>query len=215
MTTEEIVELDTFDVDTFDVDTFDELPSIEEAELVTLRRRLALAADSAGVLDVAYRTIDTPVGPVMLAASVVGLIRVAFDCEGFDAVLGMLATKVSPRILHAPGRLDDAARELDEYFAGRRHRFDLALDMTLSNGFRRLVVEYLPQITYGRTAAYAAVATAIGNAKAVRAVGSACATNPLPLVIPCHRVIRSDGVIGAYRGGTEAKRLLLGLEAAH
>jgi len=204
MTTEDILELDTFD----------DLPGIEEAELVTLRRRLALAADSAGVLDVAYRTIDTPVGPVLLAASVVGLIRVAFDCEGFDTVLGMLATKVSPRILHSPGRLDDAARELDEYFAGRRHHFDLALDMTLSNGFRRLVVEYLPHIAYGRTAAYAAVATAIGNAKAVRAVGSACATNPLPLVIPCHRVIRSDGVIGAYRGGTEAKKLLLGLEAA-
>ena len=119
--------------------------------------------------------------------------------EGPDAVLGELATRVSPRILEAPRRLDVTARQLEEYFARRRRRFDLPLDMSLSSGFRRTVLTYLSNIAYGQTASYGAVAAAVDNPKAVRAVGSACATNPLPLIIPCHRVIRSDGVTGAYR----------------
>jgi methylated-DNA-[protein]-cysteine S-methyltransferase len=129
-------------------------------------------------------------------------------------VLSSLADKVSPRILKAPERLDRAARELDEYFGGQRRRFDLPLDLRLSKGFRRAVLGYLPDIGYGQTASYGAVAAAIGNAKAVRAVGTACATNPLPVIVPCHRVIRSDGQIGLYGGGSEAKRVLLKLEAA-
>jgi methylated-DNA-[protein]-cysteine S-methyltransferase len=126
----------------------------------------------------------------------------------------VLAADVSPRILNAPKRLDGAARELDEYFAGQRHTFDLPLDLSLSKGFRRAVLGYLPDIGYGQTASYGAVAAAIGNPKAVRAVGTACATNPLPVVVPCHRVIRADGQVGAYRGGPQAKRVLLSLEAA-
>jgi len=193
-------------------DVLDGLPRIEDSALGALRDRLAADAESAGLLDVAYRTVDTPVGTVLLAATVVGLVRVAFDREGFDTVLATLADKLSPRILHAPSRLDGAARELDEYFEGQRRRFALPLDLALSTGFRRLVIGYLPHIPYGHTAAYAAVAAGVGNAKAVRAVGTACATNPLPLVVPCHRVIRSDGLIGSYRGGPEAKKLLLTLE---
>jgi methylated-DNA-[protein]-cysteine S-methyltransferase len=197
-----------------EADPFGDLLPIDDTHLRALRDRLALDADAAGVLDVAYRTIDTPVGTLLLAATALGLIRVAFDSEGHDVVLGMLADRVSPRILNAPKRLDSAARELDEYFAGQRHTFDLPLDLSLSKGFRRAVLGYLPDIGYGHTASYGAVAAAIGNPKAVRAVGTACATNPLPVVVPCHRVIRSDGQAGAYRGGPEAKRVLLRLEAA-
>jgi len=183
-------------------------------ELAVLHARLLEGAELAGLVDVAYRTLDTPVGVLLLAATPAGLVRVAYEREGTDAVLGELATRVSPRILEAPGRLDITARQLEEYFARRRRHFEVPLDMTLSSGFRRMVLGYLPNIAYGHTASYGAVAAAVDNPKAVRAVGTACATNPLPLVIPCHRVIRSDGVTGAYRGGAEAKRQLLRLEAA-
>ncbi len=124
-----------------------------------------------------------------------------------------LAGKISPRILRAPRRLDEAARQLEEYFAGRRTEFDLPLDLRLSAGFRRSVLTYLPAIGYGETASYQSVAAAVHNPKAVRAVGTACATNPLPVVIPCHRVIRSDGQLGAYLGGPEIKHQLLDMEA--
>ena len=128
-------------------------------------------------------------------------------------MLEELAAEVSPRILRTPRRLDTAARELDEYFAGTRHGFDIPVDLQLAHGFRRTVITHLTDIAYGETASYATVATAIGNPGAVRAVGSACARNPLPLVLPCHRVVRSDGTIGQYRGGVEAKQILLTLEA--
>jgi methylated-DNA-[protein]-cysteine S-methyltransferase len=181
--------------------------------LSKLRDSLVGAATEAGVLDIAYRTVDSPVGTLLLAATDDGLIRVAFDREDHDAVLVSLAEKVSPRIMLAPARLDRAAGELDEYFAGTRRAFDLPLDFRLSSGFRRSVLAHLPEIGYGRTESYAQVATAAGSPRAVRAVGSACATNPLPLVVPCHRVVRSDGSFGGYRGGPEAKRLLLTLES--
>jgi methylated-DNA-[protein]-cysteine S-methyltransferase len=129
-------------------------------------------------------------------------------------VLKSLSDELSPRILEAPARLDTTARELDEYFAGRRHGFDVPLDWRLATGFRSTVLHHLPDIGYGRTATYAAVALLAGSPKAVRAVGTACATNPLPVVVPCHRVVRSDGGLGGYRGGVDAKRTLLTLEAA-
>ena len=162
----------------------------------------------------AYRTIDSPVGPLLLAATAEGLIRVAYASEDHDAVLQSLAMRISPRILHAPGRLDAAARELGEYFAGHRRRFGLPLDLRLAAGFRRTVLSHLPEIGYGHTATYAAVAQLAGRPRAVRAVGTACATNPLPVVVPCHRVVRSDGSVGGYLGGPAAKRTLLALEAA-
>jgi len=179
-----------------------------------LRDRLVAAAHREGLLDVAYRTVDSPVGPLLLASTSAGLVRVAFDLEGQDAVLAELATLVSPRILAAPARLDAVARQVDEYFAGVRHDFDVPLDFRLSKGFRRAVLEHLVDIPYGRTESYAQVATAAGSPKAVRAVGTACATNPIPLVVPCHRVVRSNGSFGGYRGGEDAKRLLLTMEAA-
>ncbi len=179
-----------------------------------LRARLAAQAAREGILDVAYRTIDTPVGELLLAATDRGLVRVAYPAQGHDAVLSTLADQVSPRILHAPARLDAAARELDEYFARARRSFGLSLDLRLAHGFRRTVLEHLTEIGYGATASYGAVALASGSPAAVRAVGTACARNPLPVVIPCHRVVRGDGTIGQYVGGTEAKRALLDLEAA-
>jgi methylated-DNA-[protein]-cysteine S-methyltransferase len=163
---------------------------------------------------VAYRTLDTPAGSLLLAATERGLVRVAYDSQGHDKVLSDLAARISPRILNAPRRLDPAAREIDEYFAGRRRSFDLPLDLSLLTGFRRIVLSHLPDIAYGQTASYAAVAAVAGNPRAVRAVGNACATNPLPVVVPCHRVVRADGSFGGYLGGPAAKRLLLNLEAA-
>jgi methylated-DNA-[protein]-cysteine S-methyltransferase len=190
------------------------LPAADEGTTARLRAALAERAAAEGLLDVAYRTVDSPVGPLLLAATPAGLVRVAYEVEDHDAVLAGLAGAVSPRVLHAPARLDTAARELDEYFAGGRRRFDLPLDLRLARGFRRSVLDSLPEIGYGRTTSYAAVAAAAGSPAAVRAAGSACATNPLPLVLPCHRVVRSDGTLGRYVGGTETKRTLLAMEAA-
>ena len=179
-----------------------------------LLARLAARAERDGLVDVAWRRCESPLGPLLLAASRRGLLRVAFEREGHDAVLANLAAEVSPRILRAPHRLDAAARQLDEYFAGRRRRFELPLDLQLAHGFRRRVLAQLRRIAYGATASYASIARAAGSPAAVRAVGTACARNPLPLVVPCHRVVRSDGEIGAYRGGSAAKRTLLALEGA-
>jgi methylated-DNA-[protein]-cysteine S-methyltransferase len=185
-----------------------------DAEISRLRGALADRAEQDDLLDVAYRTVDSPVGSLLLAATPLGLVRVAYASENHDAILAKLAAQVSPRVLYAPVRLDSAARELDEYFAGRRRSFDVPLDFQLSHGFRRAVHLHLREIGYGRTESYAEVAAASGSPAAVRAVGSACATNPLPLVVPCHRVVRSDGSLGGYVGGADAKRRLLAMEAS-
>lgn len=182
--------------------------------LARLRARLAASADADGLLDIAYTVVDSPVGGLLLAATDRGLVRVAYAREDHDAVLETLAQKVGPRVLRAPRRLDAAARELDEYFAGTRTAFDLPLDHALSHGFRQLVQSRLPDIGYGTTLSYKQVAELVGSPAAVRAVGTACATNPLPVVVPCHRVVKSDGGIGQYVGGVEAKAALLELESA-
>jgi methylated-DNA-[protein]-cysteine S-methyltransferase len=190
------------------------LPVADE-HLATLHTRLAAAAEAEAVLDIAYRTVDTPVGRLLLAATERGLVRVAYASENHDAVLQMLAERISPRILHAPARLDAAAVELEEYFAGQRRAFDVPLDWRLTGGFRSTVLHHLAtDLGYGQTASYGTVARLAGNPKAIRAVGTACAANPLPVVVPCHRVVRSDGSLGGYLGGLDAKRTLLSLEAA-
>jgi methylated-DNA-[protein]-cysteine S-methyltransferase len=186
----------------------------DAGSLSRLRDRLGLAAESEGLLDVAYMTVDSPVGPLLLAATPKGLVRVAYGVEDHDRVLESLARQVSPRVLRAPKRLDKAARELDEYFSMKRQVFDLPLDLSLSSGFRQLVQRHLPEIRYGQTRTYGQVAEIVGNPKAVRAVGSACATNPLPVVVPCHRVLKADGTPGGYVGGPAAKIVLLRLEAS-
>jgi methylated-DNA-[protein]-cysteine S-methyltransferase len=190
------------------------LSPVDADTLSRLHRRLEREAEQADLVDVAYTIVDSPLGRLLLAATPKGLVRVAYASENHDRVLDTLSEKLSPRILRAPKRLDDAARELDEYFAKRRRVFDLKVDLSLSRGFRQLVQLHLPEIGYGQTRSYRQVAELVGNPKAVRAVGTACATNPLPVVVPCHRVLRADGTIGRYIGGLEAKTALLNLEAA-
>ncbi|MFI9605098.1 methylated-DNA--[protein]-cysteine S-methyltransferase [Streptomyces sp. NPDC004069] len=187
---------------------------IDPEKLAMLHQRLEAAAQAEGLVDVAYTTVDSPVGKLLLAATPKGLVRVAYARENHDQVLEALAAKLSPRILRAPKQLDEVARELDEYFDHRRQQFDLPLDLSLSRGFRQLVQKHLPQIGYGQTRSYKEMAEMVGSPKAVRAVGTACATNPLPVVVPCHRVLRTDGTLGGYIGGLEAKTALLNLEAA-
>jgi methylated-DNA-[protein]-cysteine S-methyltransferase len=186
---------------------------IDDDDIARLHARLASSAERDGMLDVAYRTVDSPVGSLLIASTPAGLVRIAFTIEGHDAVLQNLSDRISPRLLHAPGQLDDVAQQLDEYFSGRRHSFDVPLDWQLSRGFRRVVLSHLAvDIGYGTTASYGALARLSGSPKAVRAVGTTCATNPIPVVVPCHRVVRSDGALGGYRGGPAAKRVLLDLE---
>ena len=189
------------------------VPTPDGDRLAVLRQDLARRADADGLLDLAVRTVDGPVGPCLVAVGGAGVVRIAFAVEGHDAVLTDLAERISPRILADDVRTDDVARQLDEFFAGRRRDFDLPVDLSLAHGFRRTVLDHLRAVPYGRTETYAGLAEAAGSPRAVRAVGSACATNPVPIVVPCHRVVRSDGTTGAYRGGVEAKAALLAMEA--
>ncbi|MGD7788407.1 methylated-DNA--[protein]-cysteine S-methyltransferase [Propionibacteriaceae bacterium Y1700] len=182
----------------------------EEATLSRLRDRLA---DRAGdLVEVAHRTVDSPIGELLLASSSVGLVRVAFASENTDLVLDALAQQISPRVLAAPRRLDPVARELDEYFAGRRYTFEVTIDLQLARGYQREVLEHLRRTAYGQRVSYGELARTTSSPRAVRAVGTACATNPVPIVVPCHRVVRSDGTPGRYRGGEQAKLTLLDLE---
>jgi methylated-DNA-[protein]-cysteine S-methyltransferase len=182
--------------------------------LPELKRRVAAAADAGELLDVAYAHVDSPIGELLLAATPRGLVRVGFPGEDEDITLGRLATRISPRILKRPERLDRARRELDEYFAGRRREFDLELDWQLTAGFRRRVLEETARIPFGETSTYTAMARAAGSPRAHRAAGSALGSNPLPVVVPCHRVLRIGGALGGYGGGLDVKETLLRLEGA-
>lgn len=195
------------------IDSIDPLIDEEPAGLAGLKDRLAKQAGDSGLLDVGYLIMDSPLGPLLLAATERGLARVAYQVQDHDRVIAELSQKISPRVLRAPRRLDPVARELDEYFAGRRSEFDLELDLVLAAGFRRQVLRELPAIGYGSTASYRQVAELAGSPRAFRAVGTACALNPLPIVLPCHRVLPAAGGIGRYAGGPEAKAALLALEA--
>ncbi len=188
------------------------LPEPSEATMHVLHDQLVTKAAAMGQLDLAYRIIDSPIGPLLLARTPLGLVRVAFDAEDHASVLERLAAQISPRILAASHQLDEEARQLTEYFEGRRHQLDLTLDFSLSKGFRREVLHHLCRIPYASTESYGQVASSLGRPTAVRATGTACATNPLPIVVPCHRVVRSDGSLGGYLAGLAAKQTLLDLE---
>jgi methylated-DNA-[protein]-cysteine S-methyltransferase len=177
---------------------------------------LIAAASAAGLLDVAYATLDSPVGKLLLAVTPQGLVRLAYLEGGEDEadVLEQLATKVSPRVLAAPARLDDPRRELDQYFAGRRRDFDLPLDWQLTRGFARRVLEATSRIPYGSTTTYKSVAAEAGNERAFRAAGNALGSNPIPIIVPCHRILHSGGGLGGYTGGLDRKRVLLAVEGA-
>lgn len=186
------------------------------ADTGRLREDLARRAGAEGLLDVAYRVVGSPIGELLLAATPRGLVYTGFESEERGGVLDMLAHKLGPRVLRSEGHpvLGTAAEQIHEYLDGRRRGFDLPLDSALATGFRGEVQQHLASLDYGRTATYKELATELGRPGAVRAVGTACATNPLPLVWPCHRVLRSDGGLGGYRGGTETKARLLAMESA-
>jgi len=173
-----------------------------------LKRRAA----EEDLLDVAYATADSPFGPLLLAQTRRGLVRVGLPNQDSDELLVDLAARISPRVLEAPGELDAVRRELDLYFEGKLDSFDLPLDWQLSGGFRQRVLRAINSIPYGQTRSYTEMARRAGNERAVRAAGSACGSNPIPLVVPCHRVLRTGGALGGYGGGLPMKESLLQLE---
>lgn len=175
-------------------------------------RRLVAAAERAGLLDVAYARVDSPLGELTVAATERGLVRIAYPERDPDAVLEELARRVSPRVLEAPARLDDVRRQLDEYFSGRRRSFELRIDWSLAQGFAAKVLRATARIPAGEVRTYRAIAEAAGSPRAVRAAGNALGSNRIPIVVPCHRVVRTGGALGGYTGGIERKRFLLRLE---
>jgi methylated-DNA-[protein]-cysteine S-methyltransferase len=177
-------------------------------------RELTRRAADEGLLDVAYAGVDAPFGRLLVASTPAGLVRVAFASEPDQRVLQELAERISPRVLEAPARLDPVRRELDDYFHGRLHRFHLPIDWTLSAGFLRQARQACYAIPYGQVLTYAQLAARAGSPTAVRAAGNAMARNPIPIVVPCHRVVRTGGALGGYGGGLDVKRWLLDLEAA-
>lgn len=207
--------------------------SAAPADTGLLREELARRAEAERLIDVAYRVVDSVIGDLLLAATPRGLVYTGFEVEDIGEVLTMLAAKLGPRVVRAeesgteasargvavPGLsaldvLDAAAEQIHQYLDGHRRDFDLSLDTSLATGFRGEVQQHLASLDYGRTVTYKELAVDLGRPGAVRAVGTACATNPLPLVWPCHRVLRTDGGLGGYRGGLDAKRHLLAMEAA-
>ncbi len=195
------------------IEKLEALKRVDESTLARLHERLERESEQAGLLEVSFREIDSPIGRLLIASTSKGLVRIAFQNEERDAVLEELARKLSPAILESHSGLEKEYRELDEYFRGDRRDFDLPLDLSLSSGFRRRVLGEMARIPFGRTSTYSGLAIAVGNPNATRAVGTACATNPIPIVLPCHRVLRADGGLGGYRGGLEAKSALLELES--
>ncbi|HEX2564639.1 MAG TPA: methylated-DNA--[protein]-cysteine S-methyltransferase [Acidimicrobiales bacterium] len=169
-------------------------------------------ADADGLVDVAWAVDDTPIGPLTLAATTSGVVKIAFGAD--ESALAELAATVSPRLVRLPRRLDALRRELDEYFAGRRRDFDVGLDRRLSHGYRLAVLEELSRVRFGETVTYKDLAQRTGHPKASRAVGTAMATNPIPIVVPCHRVLRTGGALGGYGGGLDTKAWLLRHEGA-
>ncbi|HEY2653367.1 MAG TPA: methylated-DNA--[protein]-cysteine S-methyltransferase [Solirubrobacteraceae bacterium] len=176
---------------------------------------LDAAADAAGLLDVAYATLDSPAGKLLLAATPHGLVRLAYlDQETeVDHVLEQLAAAISPRVLAAPRRLDEPRRELDQYFAGGRRQFELPLDWRLTRGFGRRVLEATARIPFGSVSTYKQMATEAGSPRGSRAAGNALGANPIPIIVPCHRVLHTTGGLGGYTGGLDRKRMLLAIEA--
>ena len=188
-------------------------PPLNASSWDRIRRDLATRATAEHLIDIAFERHDSPLGPILLGATPAGLVRLGLPAEGEDAVLDEIAHRISPRVLCASRTVTTQARhQLDEYFTGHRQRFDLPLDWQLTKGFRRDVLHATARIPYGHTASYRDMATAAGSPAAVRAAGTALATNPLPIIVPCHRVLPSSGGVGSYRGGSAAKAQLLDLE---
>lgn len=187
-------------------------PTMETRDIEKSIEALRERAAAEGLLDVAYTTADSPFGTLLLAKTPQGLVRIGLPNEDIEELLTDLAGRISPRVLEAPAGLDEERRELDDYFSGRRQNFELPIDWQLSHGFLLRARQGIAAIPYGETRSYTDLARAAGNERAVRAAGSACSRNPIPLVVPCHRVLRSDGSLGGYAGGLGMKEKLLDLE---
>jgi methylated-DNA-[protein]-cysteine S-methyltransferase len=185
-----------------------------ELDVARLGEELGRRALQAGLADVAYGSMDSPVGELLVAVTDRGLVRVAFADEPSEEVLDELAARVSPRVLRMPGRTDEARRELDEYFAGDRRGFDLPLDWSLVRGFAQGVLRATARVPFGAVTTYRQMAEAAGSPRASRAAGNALGSNPIPIVVPCHRVLHSGGGLGGYAGGLDRKRYLLALEGS-
>jgi len=180
----------------------------------TSLRRLTERAAAEGLLDVAYANVDSPFGTLLVATTPRGIVKLSLPNYDPGEALEDLAERVSPRVLEAPARLDEARRELDLYFEGRLTEFDLPIDWQLTAGFRGRVQRAIARIPYGQTRSYAEMARSAGNERAVRAAGTACGSNPIPIVVPCHRVLRTGGALGGYGGGLPMKKALLELEGS-
>ncbi|MBI2238487.1 MAG: methylated-DNA--[protein]-cysteine S-methyltransferase [Actinobacteria bacterium] len=195
-----------------------ELASLRRSDVRAASRRaageLAARAAARGLVDVAYASVSSPIGDLLVASTPRGLVRVAFDTEDPAWVLDELAHDVSPRVLEVPSRLDAIRRELEEYFEGRRRRFDVRVDLRLVHGFSRKVLQATARIPFGAVSTYADVAARAGSPRGARAAGNALHGNPVPIVVPCHRVIRSGGDLGGYGGREDRKEFLLVLEGA-
>ena len=176
-------------------------------------QRLASAADREGLVDIAFATVDSPLGPLLALGTERGLMMLSYADQSTEEKLTRVAARISPRIMEAPARLDAARRELDEYFAGRRRHFEIPIDWSLIGGYARTVLERTGEIPYGQALSYAELSAQVGNPRGARATGNALGSNPIPIVIPCHRVLRTGGALGGYTGGLDRKRFLLALEA--
>jgi methylated-DNA-[protein]-cysteine S-methyltransferase len=185
-----------------------------QLDFEAIATRLAAQAEERGLLEVAYTSLDSPIGELMIAATEAGLVRVGWARDDRDLWLAELAVTIGPRVIEAPGRLESERRQLEEYFDGRRRDFDLELDWRLSAGFTRKVLTETWRIPYGETRTYGEVAAAAGSPRAFRAAGSALGANPIPVVVPCHRVLRAGGALGGYGGGLDVKQTLLELEGS-
>jgi methylated-DNA-[protein]-cysteine S-methyltransferase len=189
-------------------------PPADDERAERAARTFAERAASEGLADVSYAVVDSPLGPLVAATTPRGLVRLAYDSRRLDEVLEGLAARVSPRVLEAPARLDSVRRQLDEYFEHRRDRFDLPLDWSLTTGFTQRVLRRTAHIPYGDVLTYTEVAAAAGSPRGSRAAGNALGANPIPIVVPCHRVVAAGHRVGGYTGGPERKEFLLGLEGA-
>lgn len=183
-----------------------------DLDLAALRRRLARRAEEEGLLDVAYGTYDSPLGPLTVVVTPRGLVRLAYPDEPIEVELAEIAERISPRVLEAPQRTDEVRRELDAYFAGRRRGFDVPIDWRLVRGFAGEVLRATARIPFGQVSTYRRIATEAGSPNAYRAAGNALGSNPVPIVVPCHRVLHAGGGLGGYTGGLDRKRFLLRLE---
>lgn len=188
------------------------MPSTRELDLAALRADLVRRAGEEGLIDVAYATADSPLGPLTVMVTPRGLVRLSYPDEGVDAPLAEVADRISPRIFAAPERTDAVRRQLDDYFSGRRHAFEVPIDWRLVHGFAAAVLRATARIPFGAVSSYREIAADAGSPNAYRAAGNALGSNPIPIVVPCHRVLHAGGGLGGYTGGLDRKRYLLRLE---